>query len=104
MIHPPNAPKGSEQTLDPADWNEFGALAHKMLDAALAKMQTAREGRVWNEVPPEMKASLASDLPTQGVGAVQTQQQIEALRARGWRVGLPGEVVALRTPLGGAPE
>jgi ribonuclease BN (tRNA processing enzyme) len=28
----------------------------------------------------------------------------EALRARGRRVGMPGEVVALRTPLGAAPE
>jgi len=28
----------------------------------------------------------------------------EALRARGWRVGMPDEVVELRTPLGMAPE
>lgn len=28
----------------------------------------------------------------------------EALRMRGWRVGMPGEVVALRTPLGMTPE
>ena len=97
---------GQEQSLDPADWNEFRALAHKMLDAAIAKMETARDGRVWNEVPPEMKASLQSELPTQGVGPAQTQQRIEALlpygvgnthpRFFGWvhGSGTPGNLIA----------
>ena len=95
-----------EQSLDPVDWNEFRALAHKMLGAAIVKMETAREGRVWTEVPPEMKTSFQSELPIQGVGPAQTQQRIEALlpygvgnthpRFFGWvhGSGTPGNLIA----------
>lgn len=38
------------RTLDPDDWNAFRARAHRMLDAAIDKMETARDGRVWT--PP----------------------------------------------------
>ena len=100
------SPLLAEQSLDPADWNEFRALAHKMLDAAVDKMETTREGRVWNEVPPELKLSLQSGLPSTGLGPVATQQRIEALlpygvgnthpRFFGWvhGSGTPGNLIA----------
>ena len=106
MANLPSPSNGSEQSLDPTDWDEFGALAHKMLDAALVKMKTARNGRVWTAVPPEMKASLESELPFKGVGPAQTQQRIEALlpygvgnthpRFFGWvhGSGTPGNLIA----------
>ena len=101
-----NSPHKPEQTLDPTDWTEFRALAHKMLDAAIVKMETAREGRVWTEFPQEMKASFDAELPLQGLGSAATQQQIEALlpygvgnthpRFFGWvhGSGTPGNLIA----------
>ena len=95
-----------DQCLDPDDWQEFRALAHKMLDAAVDKMETTREGRVWSELPPELKASFESGVPIQGLGATATQQRIEALlpygvgnthpRFFGWvhGSGTPGNLIA----------
>lgn len=98
--------QGLDSSLDPADWQEFRALAHKMVDAAVDKMETAREGRVWTEFPPEMKASLQYPLPSKGLGPAATQQRIEALlpygvgnthpRFFGWvhGCGTPGNLIA----------
>ncbi len=96
----------SDTSLDPENWDALRAAAHDMLDAALAKMQTATEGRVWNPLPDDLKQSLTADLPREGVGIAQTQQAVEALlpygvgnthpRFFGWvhGAGTPGAVVA----------
>ena len=98
--------QGLDSSLDPADWQEFRALAHKMVDAAVDKMEKAREGRVWTEFPKAMKASLQSGLPSKGLGPAATQQRIEALlpygvgnthpRFFGWvhGSGTPGNLIA----------
>ena len=39
-----------------------------------------------------------------GEGLCESIGDGERLRAGGWRVGMPGEMVALRAPLGMAPE
>ncbi len=100
------ADQADDESLDPADWQQFRALAHKMVDAAVDKMQGAREGRVWTELPQPMKASLQSPLPDQGLGPALTQQRIEALlpygvgnthpRFFGWvhGSGTPGNLIA----------
>jgi glutamate/tyrosine decarboxylase-like PLP-dependent enzyme len=51
-------------TLDPEDWSAFRAAANTMLDAAIAKFQTAREGRVWTPTPDGLKERLESAVPT----------------------------------------
>lgn len=66
-------------SLDPDDWEAFRASAHDMLDAAIDKMQSATEGRVWTPLPDEIKQSLTSGLPQQGVGIARTQQAVQAL-------------------------
>ncbi|MEO8280181.1 MAG: pyridoxal-dependent decarboxylase, partial [Ideonella sp.] len=102
-IHQTNAP---EQSLDPLDWNEFRAQAHRMLDASIDKMQTNREGRVWTEFPHDMKASFQAPLPVDGIGAEATQARMQALlpygvgnthpRFFGWvhGSGTPGNLIA----------
>ena len=102
----PALPLPLDQSLDPTDWEEFRTRAHKMVDAAVDKMARACEGRVWNEVPPELKQSLQSALPVQGRGPVAVQEQIEALlpygvgnthpRFFGWvhGSGTPGNLIA----------
>ena len=37
----------SEETLDPQDWEATRALAHRMIDDAIAYVQTVRERPVW---------------------------------------------------------
>ncbi|HEX2980907.1 MAG TPA: pyridoxal-dependent decarboxylase [Anaerolineaceae bacterium] len=54
-----------EETLDPANWDEMRALAHRMLDDALDTMRNVREGPVWQPIPGEVKASLRQPLPRQ---------------------------------------
>ena len=75
----PAIPLPPDQCLDPTDWPAFRALAQKTLDAAIDKMEHAREGRVWTELPPELKQSLQSALPDEGRGLAAVQQQIETL-------------------------
>ena len=55
-----------ETGLDPQDWPAFRQTAHAFLDAAMDKMQTAREGRVWTPFPSEMKLAFDQPLPETG--------------------------------------
>ena len=66
-------------TLDPENWPEFRQNAHKMLEAALDKMQTASQGSVWQPLPDQIKQQLQTPLPRQGAGSRAMQQKIEAL-------------------------
>ena len=66
--------------LDPADWDAFRADAHALLDAAIDRMEHAREGRVWTPFPPEMKAAFDQPLPEAGLGAAELSAQAETLR------------------------
>ncbi|KPU85001.1 hypothetical protein JI58_00240 [Marinosulfonomonas sp. PRT-SC04] len=66
-------------TLDPENWPEFRQNAHKMLEAALDKMQAASQGPVWQPLPDQIKQQLQMPLPRQGAGSRAMQQKIEAL-------------------------
>lgn len=54
-------------TLDPDDWDSFRSSAHRLLDDVLDKMETFRQGKVWNPMPAEMKINLKAELPQNGV-------------------------------------
>ena len=69
-------PAGS---LDPADWDAFRADAHALLDAAIDRMEHAREGRVWTPFPAEMKAAFDQPLPETGLGAQALSEQLKRL-------------------------
>lgn len=96
----------ANSSLDPEDWGSFRVSAHKMLDAAIDKMESNADGPVWNPVPEVMKQSLTADIPTKGVGLAQTQQAVQALlpygvgnthpRFFGWvhGAGTPSGVIA----------
>src|SRR3954451_6736980 len=57
-----------ELTLDPADWEEFGRLAHRMLDDTLRHLATLRERPVWQPMPDEVRRALHAPLPRAGSG------------------------------------
>ncbi|MCC7427470.1 MAG: cytochrome D ubiquinol oxidase subunit I [Alphaproteobacteria bacterium] len=55
--------------LDPADWAEFSALAHRMLDDMIGYLRDARDRPVWQPMPAELRAELRTPLPHAGEGA-----------------------------------
>lgn len=57
-----------EFTLDPADWDAFRALAHRMVDDMLTHLDTLREQPAWREMPRPVRESFRAPVPRQGVG------------------------------------
>lgn len=96
----------SKSMLDPEDWSLFRSTAHKLLDDALDKMESARDGRVWNPLPEEMKEALQIDLPMTGIGLEALHRKLSDLlpygvgnthpRFFGWvhGSGNPGNILA----------
>jgi aromatic-L-amino-acid/L-tryptophan decarboxylase len=58
----------TEETLDPADWEAFRTLAHRMVDETLDHLRTLRERPAWQPMPPEVAASFGGPLPREGIG------------------------------------
>jgi len=53
----------SEPDLDPENWDEFRADAHQALDDMLGRLESIREGKVWQQAPAEVRAEFARGLP-----------------------------------------
>lgn len=68
-----------ENSLDPQEWDSFRATAHKMLEAALDKMQHANQGKVWVAPTEGLKRAFLDKLPVKGIGLSNTQSRIEQL-------------------------
>lgn len=52
--------------LDPADWDAFRALAHRMVDDMVDWLETVGERPAWRPVPDEIKALFAAPVPREG--------------------------------------
>src|SRR5271157_6462486 len=62
-----NTPKAEvQQTLDPADWSDFRAQAHVMLDDMLGYIETIRERPVWQPIPDDARARFRTAAPRMG--------------------------------------
>lgn len=75
--HDPDTSPRTALSLDPEDWAAFRARAHAMLDAAIDKMATAREGRVWTPFPDEVRARFA--LEETGLSPDEVDETLRAL-------------------------
>ncbi|HUP19368.1 MAG TPA: pyridoxal-dependent decarboxylase [Gemmatimonadota bacterium] len=53
-------------TLDPADWDAFRALAHRMVDDMVDWLETVEERPVWRPVPAEVQARFTGPVPRAG--------------------------------------
>ncbi|TPJ36889.1 aspartate aminotransferase family protein [Mesorhizobium sp. B2-8-3] len=53
----------AEETLDPPDWAEVGALSHRILDDAIAYLKDVRDRPVWRGMPAEVRAFFGAPLP-----------------------------------------
>lgn len=51
-------------SLDPADWNEFLAVAHRAMDDAVRRIGSLRDEPVWRPMPEGVRQSFQSPLPT----------------------------------------
>jgi glutamate/tyrosine decarboxylase-like PLP-dependent enzyme len=63
-----------EEDLDPADWAETRALAHRMMDDMLTWLQTVSERPVWQPMPGDAKAAFGAPLP-------ESETPVEAIYA-----------------------
>jgi glutamate/tyrosine decarboxylase-like PLP-dependent enzyme len=55
--------------LDPQDWEQYRALAHRMVDESLDYLRDVRERPTWKPMPAEVREALTSEpLPRAGIG------------------------------------
>ena len=63
------------ETLDPENWEEMRALAHRMVDDAITYLQTVRERPVWQPVPEEVAVRFEEQPPHEPAGAEAAYQE-----------------------------
>jgi glutamate/tyrosine decarboxylase-like PLP-dependent enzyme len=51
------------ETLDPENWEDMRALAHRMVDDALTYLETVRERPVWQPIPEEVSTRFKEPAP-----------------------------------------
>ena len=64
-----------EETLDPADWNEYGVIAHRMVDDMISFLKGLRSQPVWVKPPESSKAFLRQELPLKGSPLADVYQE-----------------------------
>lgn len=69
----------SAASLDPADWSSFRELARQVLDAAIDRMETAGEGRVWTPFPDDLRQEFRCPLPETGAGPEEIAARLQEL-------------------------
>lgn len=52
-----------EETLDPDDWSQARALAHKIVDDAVVHLSGVRNRPVWQEMPDVVRATYLTPVP-----------------------------------------
>ena len=50
-------------SLDPQDWSDFRALAHRMLDETIDGIANIRARPVWRPIPDDVRAAFRTDVP-----------------------------------------
>jgi len=65
----------SYETLDPENWEEMRALAHRMVDDAITYLETVRERPVWQPVPDDVAARFDAQAPHEPAGAEAAYQE-----------------------------
>ncbi|HKE90445.1 MAG TPA: pyridoxal-dependent decarboxylase [Gemmatimonadales bacterium] len=67
----------TELTLDPASWDDFRILGHRMLDDMVDYLASVRERPVWQPFPDAVRTRLAEPLPHQGKPAEAVYEQFK---------------------------
>lgn len=75
----PSSEPSPGSSLDPADWDAFRAVAHRLLDASLDRVRDAREGPVWQPVPAELEAAMSRPLPQAPTATAEVARELAEL-------------------------
>jgi glutamate/tyrosine decarboxylase-like PLP-dependent enzyme len=62
-------------SLDPQDWSEFRALAHRMLDEAIDGIANVRARPVWQPIPDEVRAAVRTDVPREATALADVYRE-----------------------------
>ncbi|MGX4803659.1 pyridoxal phosphate-dependent decarboxylase family protein [Bradyrhizobium guangdongense] len=65
----------SNGSLDPQDWSEFRALAHRMLDDAIDGIAGVRARPVWRPIPDEVRAAIRTDVPHEATDLAEVYRE-----------------------------
>lgn len=65
----------SNGSLDPQDWSEFRALAHRMLDDAIDGIANVRARPVWRPIPDEVRATIRTDVPHEATDLAEVYRE-----------------------------
>jgi aromatic-L-amino-acid decarboxylase len=68
-------PDRAEETLDPADWDAFRALAHRMVDDTVQHLANLRDRAPWQPMPSAVRAGFHEPLPRGGEGEAAAYEQ-----------------------------
>jgi aromatic-L-amino-acid decarboxylase len=63
------------ETLDPENWEEMRALAHRMVDDAISYLENVRQRPVWQPIPEEVAAHFEEQAPREPAGAEAAYQE-----------------------------
>lgn len=74
------APAGEDSmaTLDPADWDAFRRLGHRMVDEMMTYLETVRDRPVWQRMPDAVRAHFRGPAPREGEGAARAYEDFVA--------------------------
>lgn len=64
-----------EESFDPRDWQEFRALAHRMVDDTIDHLAGLRDAPAWREMPPEVRSAFQEPVPLAGEGEEAVYQE-----------------------------
>lgn len=66
-----------EQSLDPADWEEFRALGHRVVDDLTAMLAGIRQTPVWTPMPREVREALRGPAPRLGADPAEVYREVQ---------------------------
>ncbi|WP_027577109.1 aspartate aminotransferase family protein [Bradyrhizobium sp. WSM1743] len=62
-------------SLDPQDWSEFRALAHRMLDETIDGIANVRARPVWRPIPDDVRAAFRADVPREASNLAEVYRE-----------------------------
>ena len=66
------------ETLDPENWDDMRALAHRMVDDAITYLQTTRERPVWQPIPADIADHFKEAAPHSPAGAESAYEEFKS--------------------------
>ena len=66
------------ETLDPPDWDQARALAHRMVDDAIDHLRDVRDRPVWQSIPGKVRAAFSTPVPHQSQTLADVYAEVSA--------------------------